>query len=102
MSNSSQWYDLKISTLGACLGLSLLAGGCASDGGANGDPGARALPQGRTCKSTHAELRKLDRKGVPSKIERANAGKKLSGKDRADVDRYNRLLNEYLGARCHA
>ena len=31
----------------------------------------------------------------------ASQGKKLSPKDKGDVDRYNSLLNQYLGARCH-
>ncbi len=84
-----------------CLG-ALGVAGCGGDGGGGGDPGALSLPEGRSCKSTQSELRKLDRQGVPSKIERANAGKSISKKDRANVDRYNRLLNDYLGARCHA
>ncbi len=83
-----------------CLSAVVLAG-CASDSG-GGDPGAISLPSGQSCKSTLAELKRLDRKGVPAKIERANAGKKISAKDRELVDRYNRLLNQYLGARCHA
>lgn len=77
-----------------------IVAGCASDNG--GDPGALALPSGQNCKSTLSELKRMDRQGVPSKIERANAGKKISAKDRAAVDRYNKLLNQYLGARCHA
>jgi hypothetical protein len=94
-------YSSKCFVSIVCLS-GLLLTGCAADGGGGGDPGAISLPEGRSCKSTHAELKKLDRQGVPSKIERANAGKSISKKDRAAVDRYNRLLNDYLGARCHA
>ena len=47
------------------------------------------------------ELDKLDRKGTQSKVEAATSGKKLAPAAQADVDRYNALLNQYLGARCH-
>ena len=47
------------------------------------------------------ELDALDRKGTQAKVEAASAGKKLAAKDKSDVDRYNSLLNQYLGARCH-
>ncbi len=73
--------------------------GCASGGG-NG-PGAASLPAGSSCGSIRSELRRLDNRGVPSKVERLNAGRRLSSKDRQLANRYNQLLNQYLGARCH-
>lgn len=79
-------------------GLALLAG-CA-EGGA-GDPGAIPLAAGQSCGSIRSELDRLDRKGTQSKVEAATAGKRLSPAAQADVDRYNSLLNQYLGARCH-
>jgi hypothetical protein len=48
-----------------------------------------------------AELDKLDAKGTRSKVEAANRGQKLPSQAQADADRYNELLNTYLGARCH-
>ncbi|MGE5512225.1 MAG: hypothetical protein ACM31O_13345, partial [Bacteroidota bacterium] len=75
--------------------------GCAAQGATYGDPGARALPAGQTCQSVRAELNKLDARGVPSKVEAASRGQKLNAQSQADVDRYNQLLNDYLGARCH-
>lgn len=78
------------------LAISAVAG-CAT----GNDPGGSSLPLGENCKSIRAQLNRLDNKGVPSLIEAKNAGKKLSGPQRADVDAYNRLLNQYLGARCH-
>jgi len=75
--------------------------GCA-EGDNLGDPGATSLAPGQTCGSIRAELDALDRKGTQAKVEAASAGKKLSPKDKSDVDRYNLLLNQYLGARCHA
>lgn len=74
--------------------------GCA-DGDGFGDPGATSLAPGQSCGSIRQELDSLDRKGTQGKVEAASAGKKLAAKDKADVDRYNMLLNQYLGARCH-
>ena len=37
----------------------------------------------------------------PAQVERASGGGKLTPAQRADVDKYNDLLNQYLGARCH-
>ena len=85
----------------AALGLAMLAG-CAEGGGAGGgDPGAIPLAAGQSCGSIRGELDKLDRKGTQAKVEAATAGKKLQPAAQADVDRYNSLLNQYLGARCH-
>ena len=89
---------------GVVIGLALagmLAGCAEKGGGANGDPGAKPLPPGQSCQSLRGELNKLDSRGVPAKVERATAGQKLSPGDKADVDRYNQMLNYYLGARCH-
>ncbi|MBX9589109.1 MAG: hypothetical protein K2X43_07385 [Hyphomonadaceae bacterium] len=93
--NSFRWG------LVAVAGLALLAG-CAEGGGSTGgDPGAIPLAAGQSCGSIRGELDKLDRKGTQSKVEAATSGKKLPPAAQADVDRYNSLLNQYLGARCH-
>ncbi|MBO0766343.1 MAG: hypothetical protein J2P50_17380 [Hyphomicrobiaceae bacterium] len=78
---------------------SLLLAGC--DGNNFGDPGATPLAFGETCGSIQQELNRLLGRGVQSSVERQNAGKPISPAARADVDRYNALLNQYLGARCH-
>ena len=83
------------------LALAALLGGCAAQGAPGGDPGARALPPGQTCQTIRAELNKLDSRGVPAKVEAVNTGKKVSPADKADADRYNNLLAQYLGGRCH-
>ena len=75
--------------------------GCAGGGGSGGDPGAIALPVGQSCQSVRAELNRLDSKGTQSRVEAASRGTKLAPAQQADVDRYNQLLNQYLGARCH-
>jgi hypothetical protein len=75
--------------------------GCESGPSGYRDPGPRPLPSGQTCDSIRAELNRLDSKGVPAQVERASSGGHLSASQRANVDRYNLLLNQYLGARCH-
>ena len=77
-------------------------GACADGDGFGGDPGATPLAVGQSCGSVRQELDTLDRRGTQAKVEAASQGKKMSPKDKADVDRYNSLLNQYLGARCHA
>src|SRR4030095_974040 len=96
------WVALTVSLkrLAVVAILAVLAG-CA-EGGNYGDPGASPLASGQSCGSIRSELDQLDRRGTQAKVEAASQGKKLAPKDKADVDRYNSLLNQYLGARCHA
>ena len=86
---------------GVAIGLIALLGGCAAEGKAGGDPGARPLPPGMTCQSVRQELNGLDAKGAPAKVEAVSAGRKVSEGDKAIASRYNQLLNYYLGGRCH-
>lgn len=89
------------SRIGAICAVSvtLLVAGCA--GGSGGDPGARSLPAGESCQSLRGQLDRLLARGVQPKVEALSAGRKLSPKDKADAEAYNRILNQYLGARCH-
>lgn len=75
--------------------------GCANEGGYDGDPGAVPLAAGQSCGSIRQELNRLDSRGTQSKVEAASQGRKLPPAAQQDVDRYNQLLNQYLGARCH-
>ena len=86
--------------LGSAAAVAALLAGCAG-GQTGGDPGARPLPSGQSCQSLRAELNKLDARGVRSKVEAAQQGRKFTGSAQAEVDQYNRLLADYLGARCH-
>ena len=83
----------------AGLAAAVVLQGCA--GSAGGDPGAKSLPMGQSCQSIRGELNRLDSKGVQPLVERASNGGKLNPAQRADVDNYNQLLNQYLGSRCH-
>ncbi len=87
----------RLALLGA-VGTAVLAGGCASGGDG---PTCRALAGGESCASVKQQLNRLDARGVPSSVQAQAAGKKLSPQQKADADLYNRLLNDYLGARCH-
>lgn len=92
---------LRSMGVAVAVGLIALVGGCAAEGKAGGDPGARALPPGMTCQSVRQELNTLDARGAPAKVEAVSAGRKVSESDRAVAARYNQLLNYYLGGRCH-
>lgn len=92
---SSAFRVALICAAGTAIGVS----GCAS--GSGGGPTSKALANGESCGSVKAQLTKLDQKGVPSAIQAQASGKKISPSQKADADLYNRLLNDYLGARCH-
>lgn len=79
----------------------LLVAACAEGNNLGGDPGPVALPFGQSCGSIQQDLNKLLGRGVQANVEREQAGKPLTPAAKADVDRYNALLNQYLGARCH-
>ncbi len=85
------------------IGLAVLASALALAGCANDkEPSTNAsVRDNGSCRETRAELDRLDAKGVPGLIDASTSGKKLSSSQRADVDRYNRLLQIYLGSRCH-
>lgn len=102
MNDVRQQIRLKSRLIGMGIGAATLAlGACAGGGGnPNGDPGARSLPAGMSCQSIRADLNKMDSQGAQSKVEAASRGK-VSPETKAVADRYNQLLNYYLGARCH-
>ncbi len=89
---------LRASVLCA-IGAAALAGGCASGNGSG--PGGKQLANGESCGSIKSQLNRLDARGVPSSVQAQAAGRKISAQQKADADLYNRLLNDYLGARCH-
>lgn len=99
MTSSARGGAFRFALLSA-LGAAVVMAGCASGGG-NSGPQGKALANGETCGSIKSQLNKLDARGVPSSVQAQAAGRKLSGQQKADADLYNRLLNDYLGARCH-
>lgn len=82
--------------------VAVLIAACAGGNAAtSGDPGARPLPPGASCQSIRGELNKLDARGAQGKVQAAAEGKRLGPADMELVNRYNALLGQYLGARCH-
>jgi hypothetical protein len=90
----------KLASATAAIALTLALAGCETSKGPGGDPGAKPLPAGSTCQTLRAELNKMDASGAQSKVERASKGK-VDPATQSVADRYNQLLNQYLGARCH-
>lgn len=80
--------------------MAALVAGCAENN-SGGGPTSKPLANGETCASVKQQLSKLDARGVQSSVQAQAEGKKLSGQQKADADLYNRLLDDYLGARCH-
>ncbi len=100
MIRSNSTSAISKSAMAAAVAAAVLLAGCEGGGKSNGDPGARPLPAGQSCQSIRGELNKMDSQGAQSKVERASHGK-VDPATQAVADRYNSLLNQYLGARCH-
>jgi hypothetical protein len=92
---------LRILKAVAAVTLAVTVAACETTGGPGVDPGAKPLPSGSSCQSIRADLNKMDSQGAQSKVERASRGK-VDPATQAVADRYNQLLNQYLGARCHS
>lgn len=84
----------KSNTVALCAGwVALLLSGCAVTP-------PTPLGAGETCYSLTLSLKRLDRKGVQKIAARQNWGETLTAEEKVKADRYNRLLQKYLGARC--
>jgi len=69
-------------------------GGCASGSGRQ----PVGFSGGSDCRSVKAELHQMDTQGVPGLIQAGSAH--ASAANKAKIDRYNALLEEYLGNDC--
>ena len=83
--------------LAVAIGMAVSLAGCASGSGRV----HVGFTGGGDCGSVRAELKKLDAMGVPGQIQASQAGQKVSADTRTRINRYNALLNEYLGNECH-
>jgi hypothetical protein len=90
----------KLRKLSILAAVALAIGGC-TEGNLGGDPGPTPLASGQSCGSLQQEMNGLLGRGVQGSADRAANGKKLAPAAQADLDRYNALLSQYLGARCH-
>ncbi|MEZ5842191.1 MAG: hypothetical protein R3D27_00470 [Hyphomicrobiaceae bacterium] len=78
-----------------------LVAGCASEAGQGGPKSTGSVPGGR-CQELKAEAARLEARGVQYKADQAGRGEiKLSPAQKAEVDRYNAILDRYLGGKCH-
>ncbi len=65
----------------AVMSVAVLATGCATTGG-------QGLTSSSSCRSLKQQINRIAAKGLPPR-------------NKKDSDTYNRLLNDYLGSRCH-
>jgi hypothetical protein len=72
--------------------------GCS--GGSGQAPSAGFAAAG-DCKAAKAEMNRLIGQGVENDINAQASGRTLSPQAAARVDRYNTLLDSYLGAKCY-
>ena len=91
---------------GVCIRLVLITIGALLISGCAGNPGDQLnvglISTSGGCRTIIRELRKFERRGIPYKADAASRGAKLSPKTRAEVRRYNSLLDTYMGNQCHA
>jgi len=85
-----------LSLLGV-LSVGLVLTGCASSNSGRVPVG---FAGGSDCHSVKAELHQMDGQGVPGLIQSEQAGAHVSAQSKAKIDRYNALLEEYLGNDC--
>jgi hypothetical protein len=81
--------------------LALFVSGCASSQGQIAAPLSVPLTSDRSCQSLRSEIMKREARGAARLVDRKNDGGKLNPREQAEIDTYNSLLDEYLGARCH-
>jgi hypothetical protein len=89
--------------------LAVALSGCASTvpqisgpaGNSVSKPVAAPALTDRSCQSLRSEIMTREARGAARLIDRKNDGGKLNAREQAEIDTYNSLLNEYLGARCH-
>jgi hypothetical protein len=86
----------KVTAGAIALVLAATLAGCASQSG----PQQIGFTGGGDCKTVRGELNRLDAQGVPGKVEARAAGRKVSADANAQIERYNGLLQEYLGNQC--
>lgn len=83
----------------AVLGGIVLAGslaGCASH-----STGSKFADTGATdCAGLQKQIARMAGGGIQGKIEAVQAGRKVSGQARSQIDEYNSLLEQYLGSHC--
>ena len=67
--------------------------------GTDGPSQAPMLADG-ACGQLRNELNAMDKRGVPSMIDARNNGKKYGPQQDGEINRYNQVLDQYLGGQC--
>ena len=80
----------------AVVAVGVLLSGCASSNGRV----PVGFSSGGDCHSVKAELHQMDTQGVPALIQSQQGGAHVSAASKGKIDRYNSLLEEYLGNDC--
>ncbi len=78
----------------------VVVAGCAGGGGEGSGQKFTALNAG-TCKAKQNEISRMAANGIAGKIAAVQSGRKVSAETRAQVAKYDQMLEEYLGAGCH-
>ena len=83
-------------SLVAVVAIGLALSSCASSSGRV----PVGFASGGDCHSVKAELHQMDGQGVPALIQSEQNGAHVSAASKSKIDRYNYLLEEYLGNDC--
>lgn len=76
--------------------------GCAAGEASQPGPSTTGSLAGSRCNDLKAEASRLEARGVQYKADQAGRDEiKLSPQQKADVARYNAVLDQYLGGKCH-
>ena len=82
-------------TVGSLMMVAALAACSGTDG-----PQSPPMLADNTCAQLRTDLNSMDKRGVPGMIDARNNGKKLGAQQDAEVNRYNQVLDQYLGGQC--
>lgn len=78
----------------------LLAAMLAACSGTEGLQGPGPMLADNVCAQLRGDLNAMDRRGVPSMIDARNNGRKYGPQQDAEINRYNQVLDQYLGGQC--
>lgn len=78
------------------LAIAAALGACSGNEGPQQPP---MLADGQ-CSQLRADLNAMDKRGVPGMIDARNNGKKYGAAQDAEINRYNQVLDQYLGGQC--
>ena len=78
----------------------LMAVALAACSGTDGPQGPGPMLADNACAQLRADLNSMDKRGVPGMIDARNNGKKFAPAQDGEINRYNQVLDQYLGGQC--